>query len=166
MVFCFGNVAPLRSRRCHRRSQDSTLCGFFRSRAGKGKVGNILPNFKINRSLSPTPISEHKVYVIAFVYVLNPEDCESLIFSGSAAHQLSDHGLVEKLEEWDGKSSLYVRDDVWLQTMAILLAGSSQNIWDFPWSRVCLVSDRGLSVCLPTFAISYPEYISSRRIIH
>ncbi|MCJ1226978.1 hypothetical protein MMC12_003633 [Toensbergia leucococca] len=99
------------------------------------------------------------IYIITFAHILNTKDCESLIFCGDAAEELHNHHLAQQLEDWDGKNSLYVRDDTWLQAITVLLAGNSQDIWSFPWDRVCLVSNRGWSAWLPTFAISDPEYI-------
>jgi hypothetical protein len=46
-----------------------------------------------------------------------------------------------QLEYWNGEEKLYVRDDAWLEAIAVLLAGQNGDVWNLPWERVCLVSD-------------------------
>ena len=47
-----------------------------------------------------------------------------------------------------------------MQAMAIPLIGHAQNIWSLPWDLVCLISDRGWSVWIPTFGGADPAYTS------
>lgn len=101
------------------------------------------------------------IYIIAFVHVLNLEDCENLMFSGAAASEIAEHGLAKQLEDWDGHRNLYVSDDAWLQAIAVLLLGQRKRVWDSPWDRVCLVSDRGWSAWIPTFSDEDPTYMKA-----
>ena len=99
------------------------------------------------------------IYVLTFVHILNPEDCDSLTFAGDAHEQIVEHGLASRLEGWNGEDDLPLGDDAWLQAISILLVGESQDIWRFPWDQVCLVSDRGWSAWVSTFSNTDPDYI-------
>ena len=99
------------------------------------------------------------VYIIAFAHIINPEECENLSLCGAASDELSKHKLVEQLESWNGLDKLYVRSDAWLQAITVPLVGQSQDTWTLPWGRVCLISDRGWSVWIPTFGVIDPVYI-------
>jgi hypothetical protein len=98
------------------------------------------------------------IYIIAFAHVLNLEDCENLMFSGAAASEIAEHGLSKQLEDWDGRHNLYIGDGAWLQAIAVPLLGQRTRIWNLPWDRVCLVSDRGWSAWIPTFGDEDPAY--------
>ena len=99
------------------------------------------------------------VFLLAFAHIRNTGDWDSMTFSGRAARQLDEHHLMEQLEDWNGRDSIYVRDDVWMQALAIPFVGQSQHVWSLPWDRLCLMSDRGWSIWLPNFADTDPEYV-------
>lgn len=105
------------------------------------------------------------VYLIAFGHILNLQDCESMTFCGAASEKLNQHHLIEQLEEWDGVNNLYIRDDAWMQAIAVPLIGQAQNIWSMQWDRFCLVSDRGWSIWIPTFGDTDPAYVSAGDVI-
>ncbi|KAL8727605.1 MAG: hypothetical protein Q9181_005647 [Wetmoreana brouardii] len=98
------------------------------------------------------------VFLIALSYVVNLEDCGELMFAGFAFEKMLKHPLAQQLEEWNGRTSLRITDDAWLQAVAVPLLGHQQNVWKLPWEKICLVSGRGWSAWISTFAASDPGY--------
>jgi hypothetical protein len=45
------------------------------------------------------------VYLIALAHILNPKECEDLVFCGAAVNETADHSLAMQLEDWDGEES-------------------------------------------------------------
>ncbi|CAF9921584.1 hypothetical protein IMSHALPRED_005210 [Imshaugia aleurites] len=99
------------------------------------------------------------VFLLALAHV-NLEDCEDLMFAGFAFRSMFEHALTQQLEEWDGKGTLRVRDDAWLQAVAIPLLGHRNNVWNLGWDRVCAISHGGWSAWILTFEDSDPAYVS------
>lgn len=63
------------------------------------------------------------VYLIALAHIVNPKECEDLVFCGASVNETADHSLTMQLEDWNGEEKLYVRDDAWLEAIAVLLVG-------------------------------------------
>ena len=99
------------------------------------------------------------IFLIALAHVVNLEDCEDLMFVGFAFNDMYEHTLAHQLEDWDGKSFLRIPDEAWLQALAVPLLGHQQNVWNLPWDKVCLISDRSWSCWISTFGGSDPGYV-------
>ena len=100
------------------------------------------------------------VLMLALAHVANPEACEDLVFTGSAFSSISEHPLVQQLEDWNGQDSLRVQNESWLQAVAVPLIGHSKPVWNQKWNKTCLVSDKGWSAWITTFGDLDPAYIS------
>ena len=100
------------------------------------------------------------IFLLALARVVNPEDCEDLRFTGFAFGSIHEHPLAQQVEEWNGKDTLCVRDNAWLQAMAIPLLGHRKHVWDLQWDRICLISDGGWSAWIPTFEDVDPAFSS------
>lgn len=106
-------------------------------------------------------VTKHlSIFLLALAHVVNPEDCEDLMFVGFDFGQMFEHKLAEQLEEWNGQDALCIPDDAWLQAVAIPLLGHRSHVWNLKWSNVCLVSDGGWSAWIPTFGDLDPAYVS------
>ncbi|KAL9039835.1 MAG: hypothetical protein Q9214_004714 [Letrouitia sp. 1 TL-2023] len=101
------------------------------------------------------------IFLIALAHVENLEDCEDLMFAGVAFGNMSEHILAQQLDDWNGRDALRISDDAWLQAVAVPLLGHRRYIWNLPWDRTCLISDKGWSAWIPTFGASDPAYISA-----
>ncbi|KAI4149226.1 MAG: hypothetical protein L6R39_002559 [Caloplaca ligustica] len=99
------------------------------------------------------------IFLIALANITNPGDCEDFMFDGRAFHFMIQHPLFEQLREWNGKDALGISDDAWLQALAVPLLGYQGRVWDLPWGKVCLVSDRGWSAWISTFGDADPSYV-------
>ena len=99
------------------------------------------------------------VFLIALAHVVNPEDCEDLIFAGFAFGSMEEHPLAQQLEDWNGDSTLRIRDDAWLQALTIPLLGHRIHVWNLEWGKTCLISDRGWSAWIATFGDLDPEFV-------
>ena len=97
------------------------------------------------------------IFLIALAHVVHLEECDDLIFAGLAIGDMFQHPLAQQLEEWNGQDALLVRNDAWLQAVAVPLVGHQRSIWKLPWDRVCLFSDRGWSAYITTFGDSDPS---------
>ena len=101
------------------------------------------------------------VFLIALAHVVNLEDCEDLMFAGFAFGSMHEHPLAQQLEDWNGQNTLRIRDNAWLQALAIPLLGHRHHVWNFEWDKVCLLSDRGWSAWIATFGDLDPAFISA-----
>ncbi|KAL8789499.1 MAG: hypothetical protein Q9213_001112 [Squamulea squamosa] len=101
------------------------------------------------------------IFMIALAHVVNLEDCKELKFTGYAFSNMYEHKLAVQLEHWNGKDHLSITDDAWLQAIAIPLLGHRRNIWQLPWDKVCLISDKGWSAWISTFGEMDPAYVSA-----
>ncbi|KAI4160140.1 MAG: hypothetical protein LQ342_005998 [Letrouitia transgressa] len=104
---------------------------------------------------------ELSIFLIALAHVVNLEDCEDLMFAGIAFGVMSEHPLAQQLGEWNGRDALRISDDAWLQAIAVPLLSHRRYVWNLPWDRTCLISDRGWSAWIPTFEASDPAYINA-----
>ena len=101
------------------------------------------------------------VFLIALSHVANLEDCEDLMFSSDDLDHMSQHPVVQQLENWSGKTPLYVEDAAWLQALAVPLISHRSYVWDLPWDKICLISDKGWSAWISTLADADPTYTSA-----
>lgn len=108
---------------------------------------------------------ELSIFLLTFAHILNMVECENLMFSGSATSTIYEHPLLQQLEEWNGRDNLVVRDDTWLQAIAVPLLSIRTSIWTMPWDRVCLLSDRGWSAWIPTFESADPTCTTEGSVV-
>ena len=101
------------------------------------------------------------IFLIALAHVVNLEDCEDLMFAGFAFGSMIEHPLAQQLENWNGQNTLRIRDDAWLQALAIPLLGHRHHVWNIDWEKVCLVSDRSWSAWIATFGDLDPAFINA-----
>lgn len=99
------------------------------------------------------------VLLIALAHVSNLEEHDELMISGVYFSAMFEHSLVQQLEEWNGHSELRITDDTWLQAVAVPLLSHRQNVWNLPWKKVCLISERGWSAWISTFEGTDPAYL-------
>lgn len=90
------------------------------------------------------------ILIIALAHITDLSECEDLMFAGVAFGEMSDHPLAQILKDWNGRDTLRIFDDAWLQAMAVPLLGPCNRVWGLPWSKVCLISDRGWSAWIST----------------
>ncbi|KAL8704852.1 MAG: hypothetical protein Q9201_002011 [Fulgogasparrea decipioides] len=79
------------------------------------------------------------IFLIALSHVVNLEDCGELMFAGFALNNMYEHPLAQQLEEWNGRSSLRITDDAWLQAVAVPLLGHQQHVWKLPWEKYLIL---------------------------
>lgn len=101
------------------------------------------------------------VILLALAHIVDLEDFEDLKFTGLAFGNISDHILAQQLEDWNGKDSLRIPDEAWLQALAIPLLGHRNHLTDLPWSKVCLISDRRWSAWISTFGDLDPAFTNA-----
>ena len=101
------------------------------------------------------------IFMIALAHVVSLENCEELMFAGLAFSRMYEHPLAVQLEEWNGVDDLRTPDDAWLQAIAVPFLGYRRNVWQLPWDRVCLISDRGWSAWISTIGETDPAYVGS-----
>lgn len=101
------------------------------------------------------------ILLIALAHVVDLEDCEELMFAGVAFRAMSEHTLAQQLDDWNGKDALRISDDVWLRAVAVPLLSHRGYVWNLPWDRTCLISNKGWSAWIPTFEASDPAYVSA-----
>ena len=97
-------------------------------------------------------------FLIALAHVTNLQDCEDLMFSRDDLWEMGEHPLCRQLQYWDGKKSLLIKDEAWLQALALPMISRRDHIWGLDWDKVCLVSDRGWSAWIPTLENVDPIY--------
>ena len=98
------------------------------------------------------------VFLLALANVVDLQDCEDLMFAGCAFSSIRAHTLVQQLDEWNGRDTLRIPDDAWLQAVAIPLLGHQEHVWSLPWGKVCLICDRRWSAWVSTFGDLDPAY--------
>ena len=96
------------------------------------------------------------ILLIALAHVSNLEDCEDLMFARVDIDDMSEHSLVQQLGDWTGETALYVKDEDWLQALAVSFVSHRTHVWDLPWNKVCLVSDKGWSAWISTLGNADP----------
>ena len=105
--------------------------------------------------------TEVATILIALAHVANLEDCDDLMFSIVDLDHMSEHPVIQQLKNWTGETPLYVKDDAWLQALAVPLISHRSYVWDLPWDKICLISDRGWSAWISTLANADPTYTSA-----
>ena len=130
----------------------------------------LAASVRADRSLADTKVQWFRVwplvkkmavFLIALSHVANLEDCEDLMFSSVDLHHMSEHSVVKQLENWRGETPLYVNDEAWLQALAVPLISHRSHVWDLPWDKICLISDKGWSAWISSLASADPTYISA-----
>ena len=94
------------------------------------------------------------VVILAFAFVKDLDCCIDFPISHSL-EVLSGHILIARLNEWDGKSIIWIPEDTWFLVLAQLLVGHKTNTDP---SATCLVSDYGWSIFLSTFGDPDPSF--------
>ena len=97
-------------------------------------------------------------FLIALAHVTDLKDCKDLMFAAVNLYDLYEHPLVQQLEDWDGKAALRVKDDAWLQALALPIMSHRKYIWNLPWDKTCLVSGGGWSAWISTLGDVDPAY--------
>lgn len=97
-------------------------------------------------------------FLIALAHVANLEDCEDLLFARVDLDDMSEHPVVQQLEDWTGETTLYVKDEVWLQALAVSFTSHRYYVWSLPWDKTCLVSEKGWSAWISTLGNIDPAY--------
>ena len=105
------------------------------------------------------------IFLIALAHVTNLEDCEDLMFPCVNLDHMSEHSVVQQLESWTGETPIYIKDEVWLQALAVPLISHRNHVWDLPWDKVCLVSDKGWSAWISTLGNADPFYTSAGSVL-
>ena len=97
-------------------------------------------------------------FLIALAHVTNLEDREDLMFARADLWEMRAHSVVQQLEDWTGETALYVEDESWLSALAVPLISHQDHVFDLPWDKICLVSDKGWSVWIATLGNTDPTY--------
>jgi hypothetical protein len=95
------------------------------------------------------------ILILAFAHVSDLNSASDLPLCCYSLDVLGDHILAKELLVWDGKVGIEIPEDTWFHAIALLMVGDTRDI-DLPSTN--LVSDRGWSVYLSTFADSDPSF--------
>ena len=68
-------------------------------------------------------------FLIALAHVTNLQDCEELMFSCDNLFDMDEHPLCRQLRRWDGENSLLIKDEAWLQALALPIISRRNRIW-------------------------------------
>ena len=101
------------------------------------------------------------VVTLAFAFVKDLDCCSDFPLSHSLK-VLSGHILIARLNEWDGKSIIWIPEDTWFLVLAQLLVGHKAAT--DPRST-CLVSDHGWSIFLSTFGDPDPSFADAGYVV-
>ncbi len=94
------------------------------------------------------------VAILAFAYLRHRDSCGTLPLG--SLNSLRRHRLVSQLHEWDGKSDMVLKDDMWISVMWLLTTAHEHDEYH---EMTCLLSDHGWSVFLSTFGDADPAYV-------
>ena len=94
-----------------------------------------------------TELSRLSLIIIALARIINLRDFEELKFCGTF-WTIQDTQLQQQLPNWNGTQALGVKDDTWLEILALLITG---DLLDYDLERICLVSHGGWSLWISTF---------------
>jgi hypothetical protein len=108
------------------------------------------------------PIARYlSVLILAFAHVADLKSASDLPLCCSL-DLLADHIVAKELLIWDGKGVIETPEDSWFHAIALLMVGDARDI---DLVSTSLVSDRGWSVYLSTFADSDPSFIDKGFVV-
>jgi hypothetical protein len=111
-------------------------------------------------SIVPT-LRHLTILILAFAHLEDLESASELPLS-CLLQLIEHHILAGELVEWDGKRHLPIPEDAWFHAIAILMVG---HAYEVDLLSTSLVSDRGWSLYLNTYAASDPSITQKGRIM-
>lgn len=105
------------------------------------------------------------ILVLAISHVADLVSCAELpvCSAKSVESLLARSALSKKVSTWDGQCSLHVKQDVWLEIIALMMVGRKEATIEL--HNVCLLSDKGWSVYVNTFGDADPFYIGMSQLM-
>lgn len=101
------------------------------------------------------------VVILAFAFVRDLDHCAELPL-GHSLEVLSQHILIVRMNQWDGKSTIWIPEDTWFLVLVQLLVGHRTTI---DTESTCLISDHGWSIFLSTFGDADPSYTDAGHVV-
>ncbi|KAI9688245.1 MAG: hypothetical protein M1822_001751 [Bathelium mastoideum] len=96
------------------------------------------------------------ILILSFANIADIEACAGLLLFPSC-QMISSTDIRCKILEWDGKNKLFVKQDSWLEVIALMMTGGYLDKRDV--RNTALISQSGWSVYISTLAQLDPSYI-------
>lgn len=101
------------------------------------------------------------VVILAFAFVRDLDHCADLPL-GHSLGVLSQHILIVRMNQWDGKSTIWIPEDTWFLVLVQLLIGHRTTVDS---DSTCLISDHGWSIFLSTFGDADPSFTDAGHVV-